>query len=59
VDDSPAARARLTVAVLWLAGLIAWGLLSYLAEPAADRQGEVVLAPAAQTFDGRGKWTGY
>jgi len=30
-EDYARARWRLTLAVLWVAGLVAWGLLSYLA----------------------------
>ncbi len=58
-DDYAPARARLSLAVLWLAGLIAWGLVSYLVEPQAAGQAGEVAAPVAQAFDGRGKWTGY
>ena len=54
-----AARWRLTLAVLWLAGLVAWGVLSYatadvgaVPQTGASVQDEV-------RFDGRGKWTGY
>jgi hypothetical protein len=54
-----AARWRLTLAVLWLAGLVAWGVLSYATadpearpQPGTSVQDEVPL-------DGRGKWTGY
>ena len=59
-DDSWAgARWRLTLAVLWLAGLIAWGLLSHLAteQPGADPGSAPVRAE--RPFDGHGKWTGY
>ena len=56
-DDYAAARRRLTLAVLWLAGLIAWGLLSYAVE--ADAQAGARAVPTAQAFDGHGKWTGY
>jgi hypothetical protein len=58
-DEYRAARGRLTLAVLWLAGLIAWGLFSYLVEPQQVGQSDLAPAPAAQAFDGRGKWTGY
>jgi hypothetical protein len=57
-DDVAGARRRLTLAVLWLAGLIGWGLLSYVSGLPADDGGRV-LAPAAQQFDGHGKWVGY
>ena len=54
--DFAGARRRLALAVLWLGGLIAWGLFSYLTElPAAD-QGDPVRAE--QQLDGHGKWTG-
>jgi hypothetical protein len=58
-DDYRAARGRLTLAVLWLAGLIAWGLFSYLVEPQEVGHSDLAPAPAAQALDGRGKWTGY
>jgi len=55
-DELAGARRRLALATLWLAGLIAWGLFSYLAEaPAAGGQGP---ARAEQQLDGHGKWTG-
>ena len=54
--DFAGARRRLALATLWLAGLIAWGLLSYLTEvPAADQGGPV---RAEQQLDGHGMWTG-
>ncbi|HSA81831.1 MAG TPA: hypothetical protein VLE23_13530 [Geminicoccaceae bacterium] len=54
-----AARRRLTLAVLWLAGLVAWGVLSYAtAEPAAG-PGTGTSVQDEVPLDGRGKWTGY
>jgi len=54
-----AARWRLTLAVLWLAGLVVWGVLSYAtADPAVGpRTGTSVQDEVP--LDGRGKWTGY
>jgi hypothetical protein len=55
-EEFAGARRRLALATLWLAGLIAWGLFSYLTEvPAADQGGPV---RAEQQLDGHGKWTG-
>jgi hypothetical protein len=54
-----AARWRLTLAVLWLAGLVAWSVLSYAtADPAAGPQTRTSVQDEVP-FDGRGKWTGY
>jgi hypothetical protein len=55
-DEIAGARRRLTLAVLWLGGLIAWGLFSYVTDPPADERGSAPVA-AAQ-LDGHGKWTG-
>jgi hypothetical protein len=57
--DYLAARRRLALAVLWLVGLIGWGVLAYVAEPVSQDQGGGGTAAAEQVFDGRGKWTGY
>ena len=54
-EEFAGARRRLVLATLWLAGLIAWGLVSYLAQPAAEPQS---AARAEQQLDGHGKWTG-
>ena len=56
-DDFAGARRRLVLAVLWLAGLIAWGLFSYLAEAPGAGQDERQVR-AEQQLDGHGKWTG-
>ena len=56
-DDFAGARRRLTFAVLWLAGLMGWGLFSYLTEQPAADHGERA-ARAEQQLDGHGKWTG-
>jgi hypothetical protein len=54
-----AARWRLTLAVLWLAGLVAWGVLSYAtAGPATGPQAGTSVQDEVP-LDGRGKWTGY
>jgi hypothetical protein len=58
-DDSyTGARRRLTLAVLWLAALVAWGLFSHLAADRGDDPGSASV-PAEQPLDGQGKWTGY
>jgi len=58
-DSYAGARGRLTLAVLWLAALVAWGLFSYLGSGLpGDRPGSAA-AGAAQPFDGHGKWAGY
>jgi len=58
-DDSWAgARWRLILAVLWLAGQVAWGLFSHLATDRGDDSGGGPWR-AAQPLDGHGKWTGY
>jgi len=54
-DEFAGARRRLALGVLWLAGLIAWGLLSYLTQPAAEPASPL---RAEQQLDGHGKWTG-
>jgi hypothetical protein len=56
-DDFAGARRRLALAVLWLAGLIAWGLFSYVSEPPVASQGDRPVR-AEQPLDGHGKWTG-
>jgi hypothetical protein len=54
-----AARWRLTLAVLWLAGLVTWGVLSYAtADPVVGPQTGTSVQDEVP-FDGRGKWTGY
>ena len=54
-----AARRRLTLAVLWLACLVAWGVLSYAtADVGAGPQTGASVQDEVR-FDGRGKWTGY
>jgi hypothetical protein len=58
-EDWLAARRRLTLAVLWLAGLIGWGLFSYLADQPRQPEANGGIAAAGQVFDGRGKWAGY
>ena len=54
-DEFAGARRRLTLAVLWFVGLIAWGLFSYLIQPASEPQSAL---RAEQGLDGHGKWTG-
>ena len=56
-DDFAGARRRLGLAVLWLAGLIAWGLFSFLTEAPSAGQDERQVR-AEQQLDGHGKWTG-
>jgi hypothetical protein len=54
-----AARRRLRLAFLWLAGLVAWGVLSYAATgPASSPQTGASVQDEA-VLDGHGKWTGY
>ena len=54
-----AARWRLTVAALWLAGLVAWGIVSYATtDPAAGPETGTSVQDEVP-LDGRGKWTGY
>jgi hypothetical protein len=55
VDDAYAgARWRLTLAVLWVAGLIAWGSLSYLATGLPSDGPSSAAARSEQSFDGPG-----
>lgn len=56
-EEFAGARRRLALATLWLAGLIGWGLFSYLADVPAAEQGQSA-ARAEQQLDGHGKWTG-
>lgn len=53
------ARRRLGLAVLWLAGLVGWGLFSYDAQPPDQEQAAGPAAAAERVLDGRGKWVGY
>ena len=57
-DEFAPARRRLTLAALWLAGLVGWGVFSYVTEPPDGARSDV-RASVGQTFDGRGKWIGY
>ena len=54
-----AARWRLTLAVLWLAGLVAWGVLSYATADAGAGPQTGTSVQDEVPFDGHGKWTGY
>ena len=56
-EEFAGARRRLALATLWLAGLIAWGLFSYLIDVPAAEQGQRP-AGVEQQLDGHGKWTG-
>ena len=56
-EEFAGARRRLALATLWLAGLIAWGLFSYLTDVPAAGQAQRP-AGAGQQLDGHGKWTG-
>ena len=55
-EEFAGAPRRLALAVLWLAGLIAWGLFSYLTQAPAEQGRSPVRAE--QGLQGHGKWTG-